>query len=171
MACVSGIATTSRTSPASATAASPRKPAASPKRSTTYPVTVVLSAAPAAVAVPIAPCATLKRPVPRVTSATTSGATIMKIVAASPSRIWMATSSSGRVVIENSKPRSGCKAKPARRSGRRPHRSACRPHHGAQIITTTWVIMMQDDRSNDDRRALVDASTIPSSGSIDAFAK
>ena len=62
----------------------------------------------------------------------------------------MVTSSSGRVVMEKRRPRRGCNANPTEQDWPPAHRSACRPHHGATSITTTWVIMMQHESSSDD---------------------
>src|SRR4051812_637378 len=70
---VSGMANQKSAAPTRAMADRVRKAASYPTRAATTPARVVLTTPPKAWAVATAPCAALKRPVPRVRSATMTG--------------------------------------------------------------------------------------------------
>src|ERR1019366_8475380 len=90
---VSGMRKQRMPNAAAETAARKRKPALEPKRCTMEPGMTWLSEAPMPTAVPMAPRVRLKRPVPCVGSAIPRTDTTPNIPAATPSRIWIATSS------------------------------------------------------------------------------
>src|SRR4051812_15319508 len=92
---VSGIRATKNPNPAAAIPASNRKAAPYPAATTMKPATPALNAPPRPAVVAIAPWLMLKRPVPRVRSATTSGNSAPKIPAPTPSSNCTDTSQYG----------------------------------------------------------------------------
>ena len=132
---------------------------------------MALSEAPTPVAVPAMPRPRLKWPVPRVTSATTSGTMTANTEAVTPSSSCTTTSSSGLLTEANSRPRIAKAAKPISSNGRRPQSWARVPTDGDSTATTTCGTTMQAAINTVAHSAERMVTTLPIKGSMAPLAR